>query len=96
MSGLAPGILRLTTIGTGPPPVGDARAAGHLVEAASVRLLLDCGSGVVHRMAALGVDWPAITHVALTHSSRPRERPRQPVRRVALGGSCRRARRPSR
>ena len=32
-----------------------------------MRLLLDCGSGVVHRMASLGVDWLGITHLALTH-----------------------------
>jgi ribonuclease BN (tRNA processing enzyme) len=32
-----------------------------------VRLLLDCGSGVVHRMATLGADWASITHLALTH-----------------------------
>lgn len=32
-----------------------------------MRLLMDCGSGVVHRMTALGVDWTGITHVALTH-----------------------------
>jgi ribonuclease BN (tRNA processing enzyme) len=40
---------------------------GHLVEAGPVRLLMDCGGGVVHRMAALGLDWAGITHVALTH-----------------------------
>lgn len=60
--------MRLTTIGTGTAAPSAARVnAGHLVEAGSVRLLLDCGSGVVHRMAALGLDWGAITHVALTH-----------------------------
>jgi ribonuclease BN (tRNA processing enzyme) len=31
------------------------------------RLLLDCGSGAVHRMAQLGIDWMAITHIAITH-----------------------------
>jgi ribonuclease BN (tRNA processing enzyme) len=41
--------------------------AGHLVEAGDVSLLIDCGSGVVHRMAGIGVDWLGITHVALTH-----------------------------
>ena len=33
----------------------------------AARVLLDCGSGVVHRMAALGVRWQDVTHVALTH-----------------------------
>lgn len=28
---------------------------------------MDCGSGVVHRMAALGIDWMGITHLAITH-----------------------------
>ena len=60
--------MRLTTIGTGTAAPHPSRvASGHLVEVDDVRLLLDCGSGIVHRMAALGVRWPDITHVALTH-----------------------------
>ncbi len=60
--------MRLTTIGTGTAAPHPRRvAAGHLVEAGPVRLLLDCGSGVAHRLAALGLDWPGITHVAVTH-----------------------------
>lgn len=60
--------MRLTTIGTGAAAPSATRVqAGHLVETPGVRLLLDCGSGVVHRMAALGLDWGGITHVALTH-----------------------------
>ncbi len=60
--------IRLTTIGTGTVPPSATRVnPGHLVEAGAVRLLMDCGSGVVHRMATLGVDWASITHVALTH-----------------------------
>ena len=60
--------MRLTTIGTGAAAPDAARVnAGYLVEAGGVRLLLDCGSGVVHRMAGLGLDWPGITHLALTH-----------------------------
>lgn len=30
-------------------------------------MLLDCGAGALHRMAALGVAWDQVTHVALTH-----------------------------
>jgi ribonuclease BN (tRNA processing enzyme) len=41
--------------------------AGHLVASGPVRLLMDCGSGVAHRLATLGIDWMGITHVALTH-----------------------------
>ena len=60
--------MRLTTLGTG-AAAPDARRvnAGHLVEAGPVRLLLDCGSGVVHRMASVGADWSGVTHLALTH-----------------------------
>jgi ribonuclease BN (tRNA processing enzyme) len=60
--------MRLTTIGTGTATPSAQRVnAGHLVEAGAVRLLLDCGSGVVHRMAGIGADWLGITHIALTH-----------------------------
>lgn len=60
--------MKLTTIGTGTGAPHPTRVcAGHLVEASSVRLLLDCGNGVVHRMASLGISWGDITHVAITH-----------------------------
>ncbi len=60
--------MRVTTVGTGAAAPSPRRVcAGHLVVAGDVRLLMDCGSGVVHRMAALRLDWSAITHVALTH-----------------------------
>ncbi|HET7457908.1 MAG TPA: ribonuclease Z [Gemmatimonadaceae bacterium] len=60
--------MRLTTIGTGTAAPTPGRVqAGHLVEAGGVRLLLDCGGGVVARMAELGTAWQDITHVALTH-----------------------------
>ena len=60
--------MRLTTIGTGTAAPAPARVcSAQLVEAGEVRLLLDCGSGAVHRMAQLGLDWMGITHLALTH-----------------------------
>lgn len=60
--------VRLTTIGTGTAaPSAERVNAGHLIEAGAVKLLMDCGSGVVHRMASLGVRWESITHLALTH-----------------------------
>ena len=64
--------MKLTTIGTGTAaPHASRVSASHLVECGSgphpVRLLLDCGSGAVHRMASLGIDWSSITHVAITH-----------------------------
>ncbi len=60
--------MRLTTLGTGTVSLSPARVcAGHLVQAGDVRLLVDCGSGVVHRLVALGLDWAGITHVAFSH-----------------------------
>jgi ribonuclease BN (tRNA processing enzyme) len=60
--------VRLTTIGTGTAaPHAERVCAGNLLEFGSVRLLLDCGNGVLFRMAQLGIHWQGITHVALTH-----------------------------
>lgn len=60
--------MRLTTVGTGTIALSPDRVcAGHLVEAGAVRLLLDCGSGVAHRLAEHGIAWRDITHVAFTH-----------------------------
>ena len=60
--------MRLTTVGTGTVSPSPSRVcAGHLVSAGAASVLLDCGSGVVHRLARAGVDWMAITHVAITH-----------------------------
>lgn len=60
--------MRLTTIGTGTAAPSPGRvSSGQLVDCGSARVLMDCGSGVVHRMAELGLRWQDITHVALTH-----------------------------
>ncbi|MBC8087563.1 MAG: ribonuclease Z [Phycisphaerae bacterium] len=60
--------MKLTTVGTGTgAPSATRVCAGHLVESGSVHLLLDCGNGVLHRMAELGIRWNDITHVAITH-----------------------------
>jgi ribonuclease BN (tRNA processing enzyme) len=60
--------LRLVTLGTGTVAlVGERVCAGHYVEAGAVKLLIDCGSGVTHRLAELALPWRAITHVAFTH-----------------------------
>ena len=59
---------RFTTLGTGTVALnGERSCAGYLYEADDVHLLLDCGSGITRRLAELGVAWPEITHVALTH-----------------------------
>jgi len=61
-------MMRLTTLGTGTVAFDAARVcAGHLLEAGRVRLLLDCGSGVTHRLAEFGLPWRDITHVAVSH-----------------------------
>lgn len=60
--------MRLVTIGTGTVALTAARVcAGHYVEAGPARLLLDCGSGITHRLAELGLPWHELTHVAITH-----------------------------
>jgi ribonuclease BN (tRNA processing enzyme) len=60
--------MRLTTLGTGTVALSAERVcAGHLLEAGSVRLLMDCGSGVSHRLAEYALPWREITHVAFTH-----------------------------
>src|SRR5690606_18608210 len=38
-----------------------------LLEGHGLRMLFDCGPGVVHSMARLGVEWQTITHLCLTH-----------------------------
>jgi len=60
--------MRLTTVGTGTAaPVAGRVQSGHLVEAGSTRLLMDCGSGVATRLADLGIEWQTISHLAFTH-----------------------------
>lgn len=60
--------MRFTTLGTGTVSLAAHRScAGYLLEAAGVRLLVDCGSGITRRLAELGSSWQTITHVALTH-----------------------------
>jgi ribonuclease BN (tRNA processing enzyme) len=60
--------MRLTALGTGTVALSPARVcSGYLVEAGSVRLLMDCGSGVVHRLVQQGLNWAGITHIAFSH-----------------------------
>lgn len=60
--------MRLVTVGTGTAAPHPRRVqSGALLEAGAIRLLVDCGSGVVWRMASLGEIWSTLTHVALTH-----------------------------
>jgi ribonuclease BN (tRNA processing enzyme) len=60
--------MRLTTLGTGTVALSPERVcSGYLVQAGAVTLLMDCGSGVTHRLAELALPWREITHVAFTH-----------------------------
>lgn len=60
--------MRITCAGTGTAaPEGDRACSGYWVEARDACLLLDCGPGVVHSLARLGVPWTGITHLLLTH-----------------------------
>ena len=60
--------MELTVLGSGTvAPSAGRTAPAHWVRAGDARLLLDCGAGALHRAAQFGVDWPSVTHVALTH-----------------------------
>jgi ribonuclease BN (tRNA processing enzyme) len=60
--------MRLVCVGTGTAvPDPDHVGAGFWVEAGAARVLLDCGPGVVHALARLGLAWPSLTHLVLSH-----------------------------
>jgi ribonuclease BN (tRNA processing enzyme) len=60
--------MRVTVLGTaGASPYAARVQTGVLVDAAQRRLLIDCGSGITHRLAQRDHAWKGITHVALTH-----------------------------
>lgn len=60
--------MQLTVLGSGTLAADPAHVcASYYVEAGGARILLDCGPGAVHAMARFGVDWAALTHVAITH-----------------------------
>jgi ribonuclease BN (tRNA processing enzyme) len=60
--------VHLTILGSGTvAPSATRTAPAHWVAAGTVRVLFDCGSGVLHRAARCGVPWHQVTHVAITH-----------------------------
>lgn len=60
--------MRLTLLGTGGPMPGPRRVqAGYLVETPERTLLVDCGSGVLHRLARTESGYTGIDAVVLTH-----------------------------
>ena len=60
--------MRTTIVGSGTLlPDHRHRSPGHLLETSNAKVLLDCGSGVVHGLSSLEKDWGAISHVAISH-----------------------------
>ena len=60
--------MNLTCIGTGTAaPEPNRVCSGFLLETHGLRMLLDCGAGVVHNMARTRVDWRTLTHLVITH-----------------------------
>ena len=60
--------MRVTFLGTGSAlPTGDRFQTGLLVESGSDRLLIDCGSGVLHALQRTDVGYEGVDTVLLTH-----------------------------
>lgn len=60
--------MKLTVLGSGTLlPDGDRASPSHFVQGGGFSMLLDCGSGAVHRLGGLGPAWRDLTHVAVTH-----------------------------
>lgn len=60
--------MHVTVLGSGGASPDAARVqTGVLLVAPPARLLIDCGSGIAHRLAARAHAWRDITHLALTH-----------------------------
>ncbi|MXR19400.1 MBL fold metallo-hydrolase [Halobacterium bonnevillei] len=60
--------MRLTFLGTGSAmPTGDRMQTGLLLEQSDSRLLVDCGSGVLHTLARTDAGYEAVDTVLLTH-----------------------------
>jgi len=60
--------MQVTFLGTGSAmPTGERVQTGLLVESDGKPLLVDCGSGVLHRLAGTETGYEAVDHVLLTH-----------------------------
>lgn len=60
--------LEVTILGAGTlVPNAACHSAATAVVFDDVLLLVDCGPGTVHGMPRYGVDWTAVTHIAITH-----------------------------
>jgi ribonuclease BN (tRNA processing enzyme) len=60
--------MELVTVGTGTvAPHARRTCPCHWVARGDLRVLLDCGSGALHRLAEFGLPWQQVSHVILTH-----------------------------
>lgn len=60
--------MKLTLLGTGTPiPDPARRGPSQVIEVGSELVLLDAGSGVVHRLLEAGYQRPAIARIGITH-----------------------------
>lgn len=60
--------MELVTVGTGTvAPSATRTAACHWVSRGTLKILLDCGAGALHRLAQFGLPWQDVTHVVLSH-----------------------------
>lgn len=58
----------LTLLGTGTlVPSGTRASAAFHLAADGLGVLVDCGSGTLHGLARHAIDWPALSHVFVTH-----------------------------
>jgi len=61
-------VITLVTVGTGTvAPSARRGSPAHWVETDGVRLLMDCGAGICHRLELMRLPWFTITHIGLTH-----------------------------
>lgn len=60
--------MKLTLLGTGTPiPDPARRGPGQVIEVGDSLVLIDCGSGVLHRLLEAGYQRPAIRRIGITH-----------------------------
>lgn len=60
--------MTLTVVGSGTAaPEADRVCSGYFLDDSGTRLLLDCGPGVVHHLAAFDLPWRTLDQVAITH-----------------------------
>lgn len=60
--------MQVTFLGTGSAmPTGQRMQSGILVESGENRILVDCGSGVLHQLQRYGPGYEAVSTVLLTH-----------------------------